>query len=141
MATIDRKADDAVTCGPLDTMRHVRGRHGLRALHYQREVVSTLSKPMTLHDTAAIERLHTTATESGRAWAQSLVASLHDAGRRAAGGWPGTLTEARFRAESMLAGATFEARTKAGEELARVLYAAARRDWLAHREAEATDFR
>lgn len=93
----------------------------------------------SLSKTSAVDPLHLSAAESGRAWAKSLVAELHGAGRRAAGGWPGTLTEARFRLESVLAGAAREPRVCSGEDLARVLYDAARRDWLAYREPEATE--
>lgn len=89
------------------------------------------------NDAAQLERLQAPAMDDGRAWARDLAAGLRASGRRAAGGWPGTLSEARSRAEPLLGDVRFDAWTDAREALARVLYAEARRDWLAHRDTEA----
>ncbi len=98
----------------------------------------TLSRT-TPSDAAQIEELRPAAVELGRRWARTLVAALRADGRRAAGGWPGTLSEARSRADALLGSARFAARNDACEAVARFLYAAARSDWLAHRDAEVAE--
>ncbi|MBX3274575.1 MAG: hypothetical protein KF729_30195 [Sandaracinaceae bacterium] len=98
-----------------------------------------MSKSLSLHDAAAIERLRAAAIDFGRRWAREVVSSLHGAGRRASGGWPGTLSEARSYAAPLLRDTAFEAPSDAREEVARVLYAAARTDWLGRRDANRDD--
>ena len=98
-----------------------------------------MSRSLSFHDAAVIERLRAAAIDFGRRWAREVVASLHGAGRRAAGGWPGTLSEARSYAAPLLSGASFEAPSEAREEVARVLYAAAREGWLGHRDGSSDD--
>lgn len=73
------------------------------------------------------------AVDAGREWAAAVRSLLLGEGRSPAGGWPGTLTEARQR----LAGAIGAADGRSHREidrLARVLYSAAREQWLRDRE-------
>lgn len=77
------------------------------------------------------------ASNAGESWAGEVRAALARDGRRATGMWPGTLSEARALAERVIGAAPHgPASREEREEVARTLYAAARRCWLDGREAE-----
>jgi hypothetical protein len=97
-----------------------------------------VSKLLNRQELAQVENLRTPASLVGRNWARDVAGELQLAGRRAAGGWPGTLTEARDRATHLIAqaGGSASASIAMRDEVARVLYAAARTDWLRAREPE-----
>lgn len=70
---------------------------------------------------------------SGARWAASWREALRREGRPISGGWPGTLSEARARVSALSPQAlSWEER----ERMARLAYAAARREWLSQREAD-----
>jgi hypothetical protein len=77
----------------------------------------------------------------GREWAERLRAAIVRDRRRAAGGWPGTLREARTHvAVSLIPWLMQNGQPSVTplqhEGAARVVYASARKLWLAHRDAE-----
>ncbi|MCC6877078.1 MAG: hypothetical protein IT378_22425 [Sandaracinaceae bacterium] len=84
----------------------------------------------TLRDVTAL------AATRGSSWARALAEDLRLSGRRACGGWPGTLSEARSRAELLMAELSPVGPDVTREEVARLLYAAARSDWLRLRDNE-----
>lgn len=83
------------------------------------------------------ETLVKRASTAGKTWAGEVRDALQRDGRRAIGMWPGTLTEARALAELVIGSAPSGAASREErEEVARTLYAAARRSWLESREAD-----
>ena len=85
-----------------------------------------------------LEKEARTAAES---WVEAWRAQLGRQGRRVAGGWPGTIPEAQVVVRAHLARAVGQQRLAAlgsheVERLARVAYARARQQWLAHAERE-----
>lgn len=85
--------------------------------------------------------LDTSSAARGTEWSIQLRLGLRRAGRAAAGGFPGTMSEARVHAsraiEPLLAEASMHGlEHDERERTARIAYAAARRDWLRHGEAD-----
>ena len=78
------------------------------------------------------------AERAGRLWADEVRGAIRLEGRAAAGGWPGTLTEARSRVMAVLRG-RLPAEAEELDRLTRLLYSAARRHWLADRDASPPD--
>lgn len=73
----------------------------------------------------------------GTGWSVALRTSLKQQGRAAAGGFPGTMSEARAHVNRALPTALSTAKmpvlsSEEREWSARVVYANARKDWLAH---------
>lgn len=86
------------------------------------------------------EPLAKRASSAGKSWAKDVRVALQRDGRRPVGMWPGTLTEARALAEAVIGSAACSPSSREErEEVARQLYAAARRSWLASREADPPD--
>lgn len=86
------------------------------------------------------EGLAERASSAGQSWASEVRAALARDGRRATGMWPGTLSEARALAERVIGAAPHgPASREQREEVARTLYAAARKSWLKAREADPSD--
>lgn len=73
------------------------------------------------------------AVDAGRHWAASVRVSLVGEGRSPAGGWPGTMTEARQRLACAM-GAALGRSPLETDRLVRILYGAAREQWLRDRE-------
>jgi hypothetical protein len=77
----------------------------------------------------------------GQSWALAIRDALHEEHRRAAGGWPATLSQARSMVPSRLSpwlagrGEQPVSETET-ESAARLVYACARKTWLAHRESD-----
>ncbi len=85
---------------------------------------------MTSLAESRVEEVMAMATADGSDWADAVRGRLRAEGRRISGMWPGTLGEARVRARRILARALDEAAPRdVREQVARALYAAARRDW------------
>ncbi len=88
--------------------------------------------------------LDTHATSAGTDWSAAIRSQLRRQGRAASGGFPGTLTEARVQVGHAVGNALARARMRGllaeeREFSARVAYAAARKDWLAHGERDDDD--
>jgi len=81
------------------------------------------------------------ATVEGELWAAETREQMSCERRLAAGGWPGTLREARARVSHLLVPwltrqGMVLATSAEREEAAKILYSAARTNWLRHREAD-----
>ncbi|MFO0692089.1 MAG: hypothetical protein U0230_00900 [Polyangiales bacterium] len=85
------------------------------------------------------EFLDRNASSMGLDWAVAIRSALRQQGRPAAGGFPGTMSEVRAHLGLLLGAALRDARMAAllpneRDWSARIAYAAARKDWLAHGE-------
>ena len=81
------------------------------------------------------------ATSLGLEWAKRWRDNLQAEGRRAAGAWPGTLSEARARVDQLIALEQLDQVSKPvtdaeRNDIARAMYAAAKKHWNEHRDRE-----
>lgn len=105
-----------------------------------RRILSEMGK----RDSSPIRRqllLAERASSLGLDWAKRWRETLQAEGRRAAGAWPGTLSEARARVDQLIAVEQVEQAAKnvtdsERNEIARAMYAAAKRHWNEHRDRE-----